>query len=107
MNSNPNLKSSGPKSFVVVGTMCIAEVFGMLGVFAFPALLPYFLKLWSLSNAQAGWINGIYFAGYTISVPLLTSLTDRIDARRIYLKFCILGVLSNLGFAFLASGFWS
>lgn len=107
MNSNPNLKTSGPKSFVIIGTMCIAEVFGMLGVFAFPALLPYFLKLWSLSNAQAGWINGIYFAGYTISVPLLTSLTDRIDARRIYLKFCILGVLSNLGFAFLARGFWS
>ena len=79
----------------------------MLGVFAFPALLPYFLKLWDLSNIQAGWINGIYFAGYTAAVPLLTGLTDRIDARRIYLIFSALGVLSNLGFAFLACGFWS
>jgi predicted MFS family arabinose efflux permease len=87
--------------------MCVAELFGMLGVFAFPALLPYFLKLWDLSNGQAGWINGIYFAGYTVAVPLLTSLTDRIDARRIYLAFCIIGILSNLGFAFLANGFWS
>jgi predicted MFS family arabinose efflux permease len=87
--------------------MCTAEVLGMLGVFAFPALLPYFLKLWDLSNIQAGWINGIYFAGYTAAVPLLTGLTDRIDARRIYLIFSTLGVLSNLGFAFLAGGFWS
>ena len=107
MHSKLNPKTSGPKSFVIVGTMCVAELFGMLGVFAFPALLPSFLKLWSLSNLQAGWINGIYFAGYTVAVPFLTSLTDRIDARRIYLAFCFIGILSNLGFAFLASGFWS
>ena len=107
MNLLPDPKTSSLKGFVIIATMCIAEVLGMLGVFAFPALLPYFLKLWGLSNGQAGWINGIYFAGYTVAVPLLTSLTDRIDARRIYLTFCILGVLSNLGFAFLARGFWS
>jgi predicted MFS family arabinose efflux permease len=107
MNLSLYPKTSDPKGFVIITMMCIAEVFGMLGVFAFPALLPYFLKLWGLSNGQAGWINGIYFAGYTVAVPLLTSLTDRIDARRIYLNFCILGILSNLGFAFLARGFWS
>ena len=107
MSSSLDLKTSSSKGFVIIATMCITEVFGMLGVFAFPALLPHFLKLWGLSNGQAGWINGIYFAGYTIAVPLLTSLTDRIDARRIYLTFCILGILSNLGFAFLAGGFWS
>jgi len=107
----PNLPSdtetSSLEAFILIAAMCGAEVLGMLGVFAFPALLPYFLKLWDLSNIQAGWINGIYFAGYTAAVPLLTGLTDRIDARRIYLIFSALGVLSNLGFAFLACGFWS
>jgi len=88
-------------------SMCLAQVLGMLGVFAFPALLPDFLHLWELSNSQAGWINGIYFAGYTLAVPLLTSLTDRTDARRIYLACCAIGALANLGFAVLASGFWS
>jgi MFS family permease len=87
--------------------MCLAQVLGMLGVFAFPALLPHFLQVWELSNSQAGWINGIYFAGYTLAVPLLTSLTDRTDARRIYLSCCFIGILANLGFAFLANGFWS
>lgn len=107
MNLRTDPETSSPKGFILVSTMCIAEVLGMLGVFAFPALLPYFLKLWDLSNIQAGWINGIYFAGYTAAVPLLTGLTDRVDARRIYLIFSTLGILSNLGFAFLACGFWS
>ena len=107
MNVCQDPKTSSRNDIALVAAMCIGEVLGMLGVFAFPALLPFFLKLWGLSNGQAGWINGIYFAGYTVAVPLLTSLTDRIDARRIYLTFCILGVLSSLGFAFFARGFWS
>ena len=63
MSSRLDPKTPGPKGLVIIVAMCIAEVLGMLGVIAFPALLPYFLKLWGLSNAQAGWINGIYFDG--------------------------------------------
>lgn len=92
---------------VPVVCLCVAEVAGMLGVFAFPALLPHFMQIWELSGNQAGWINGIYFIGYTVAVPLLTSLTDQMDARHIYLAGCAIGILSNLGFAFLSGGFWS
>ncbi|MCF8089371.1 MAG: MFS transporter [Desulfotignum sp.] len=92
---------------VLVGCLCAAEVAGMLGVFAFPALLPHFMQIWELSGNQAGWINGIYFIGYTGAVPVLTSLTDRMDARRIYLAGCVIGIISNFGFAFLAGGFWT
>jgi MFS family permease len=92
---------------VMVVCLCVAEVAGMLGVFAFPALLPHFMQIWELSGNQAGWINGIYFIGYTGAVPLLTSLTDRMDARRIYLAGCVIGIISNLGFAYLAGGFWT
>lgn len=95
------------RTILLVFGMCVAQVLGMLGVFTFSALLPHFLQLWQLSNSEAGWINGIYFAGYTVAVPLLASLTDRVDARRIYLGFSALGVFSGLGFAWLADGFWS
>jgi MFS family permease len=91
----------------MVVCLCVAEVAGMMGVFAFPALLPHFMQIWDLSGNQAGWINGIYFIGYTGAVPLLTSLTDRMDARRIYLAGCVTGIISNLGFAYLAGGFWT
>ena len=95
------------RAFALVTAMCAAQVLGMLGVFAFPALLPYFIDLWDLSNSQAGWISGIYFAGYSISVPVLTSLTDHVDARKIYLISCLVGIIANLGFAVFSQGFWS
>ena len=86
--------------------MCLAQVIGMLGVFAFPALLPHFRTAWALSTVEAGWINGIYFAGYTLAVPLLTGITDRIDARGVYFTGCLVGIFANIGFALVADGFW-
>jgi predicted MFS family arabinose efflux permease len=87
--------------------MCAAEVATLIGVFAFPALLPNFQIEWSLSNTDAGWINGVYFAGYTMSVAVLTSLTDRMDARRIYLGGALVTLAASLAFAAFAQGFWS
>ncbi len=87
--------------------MCVAEVLGMVGVFAFPALLPRFLQDWGLTNTEAGWINGIYYAGYTVTVPVLASLTDRVDARRVYLASAAVAALAALGFALFADGFWT
>ena len=87
--------------------MCLAEVLTMLGVFIFPALLPEFIHLWQLSNTEAGWIAGVLLAGYAISVPALVSLTDRIDARWIYIFGAAVSALSLFGFAYFAVGFWS
>jgi len=91
----------------LISAMCLAEILNMIGIFAFPALLPEFISLWDLTNTQAGWISGIYFAGYTVSVPVLTGLTDRMDPRRIYLGSTVLGIAGALGFALLANGFWT
>ncbi|MCH7931705.1 MAG: MFS transporter [Proteobacteria bacterium] len=79
----------------------------MLGISTFSALLPELQAEWGLSNSQAGWITGIYYAGYLSAVPVLVSLTDRVDPRRIYLAAAALAGLSFLGFAFLAEGFWT
>ena len=87
--------------------LCVAQVLGMLGISTFSALLPGMQAEWGLSNADAGWITGIYFAGYLSAVPVLVSLTDRVDSRVVYLLSTALGGLSLLGFALLAEGFWS
>ena len=47
---------------------------------------------------------GIYFGGYLLGVFFLVPLTDRIDARRIYLLAMALTALVPLGFAFLNTG---
>lgn len=87
--------------------LCAAEVLTMVGVFAFPALLPVFVAEWNLSNTEAGWISGVLFAGYTLAVPLLTTLTDRMDARKVYLFGALVAGLSGLCYAVWAEGFWS
>lgn len=79
----------------------------MLGVFAFPALLPSFVATWDLSKTEAGWIAGIYFAAYALAAPLLLATTDRLDARRIHLGGSLLAAASSVGFALFADGFWT
>ncbi|CAA7621012.1 nitrate/nitrite transporter [Magnetospirillum sp. SS-4] len=96
-----------PSETRAVFCLCVAEVLTMVGVFAFPALLPGFVAEWSLSNTEAGWISGVVFAGYTVAVPILTTLTDRVDAKRVYVFGALVAALSGLGFAVAAEGFWS
>ena len=79
----------------------------MGGAFAYPALLPLFKDAWGLSNTEAGWIAGLYYAGYTVAVPVLMSLTDRLDARRIYVMGALVAALAMAGFALFAEGFYS
>lgn len=77
-----------------------------IGAYTWPALLPGFIAEWHLTNREAGWITGIFYAAYTLSVPILVTLTDRVDARKVYLSGVALTVASHLGFAALADGFW-
>lgn len=76
----------------------------MTGFAAYTTLLPVLQKEWALSNSEAGLISGIFYAGYITATPILTSLTDRIDARRVYLIACILAFLGAAGFALFAGG---
>ena len=89
----------------LVALMCVAEILCMAGFATYPALLPVLRSGWGLSNAAAGLVGGILFFGYVGSVPVLTSLTDRIDARRIYLGSCLLAAGGSAAFALFADGF--
>jgi MFS family permease len=62
---------------------------------------------WHLSNLQSGLIASAFFFGYMLAVPLATALTDRIDARKVYLVGGLSAFCGLLGMAFLAFNFWS
>ncbi len=87
-----------------VALICIAHVLGMVPFAVYPTLIPVLQLEWAASNTQIGWVAGIYFGGYLLGVFFLVPLTDRIDARQIYLCSMVLTVLAPLGFAFLSSG---
>lgn len=87
--------------------VCIAEIFSLSSIMYFPALLPDFQAEWGITNTEAGWINGIFYGGYAALVPLLVSLTDRVDPRRIFLLSSALGTASMIGFGWFAQGTWT
>lgn len=85
--------------------LCMAEIGTMLGYATFPTLLHTLQQAWGMSNTEAGIVSGAYFGGYMLAVPLLTALTDRLDARHIYIFACLLAAIGSFGFAFAAHGF--
>lgn len=95
------LAISGPW---LTAVLCMAEVLTMTGFSTYAVVLAPLRDLWSLNNADAGFIVGMFFAGYTIAVPFLVSMTDRIDPRRIWLTGASLTVLGFGGFGLLANG---
>ena len=73
----------------------------------FLALQPLFRDEWALSNTASGWISSAYFGGYMLAVPVLSSLTDRVDARRVWLAACAMAGAGALGFSLYAGGVWT
>jgi predicted MFS family arabinose efflux permease len=83
------------------------RVFVQIGASFWPALLPEMIAHWQLSNSEAGWITAIFFGAYMVSVPVLVTLTDRFDARTVYLVGVALTATGHLLFSIFADGFWS
>ena len=52
---------------------------------------------WHITNGEAGWITGLFYAAYTVSVPILVTLTDRVDPRTVYLGGVALTIAHHLG----------
>ena len=87
--------------------VCSAQVLVQIGAYTWPALLPQFVERWGLTNSEAGIITGAFYGAYVVAVPVLVTLTDRVDPKRIYLIGVALTVASHLAFAAFAGGFWS
>lgn len=79
----------------------------MLGSQTFAALLPQLRDEWQLTNAEAGVVGGMFFAGYIATVSYWTALTDRADARKVYLAGGVLAAAAGAGFGLAASGFYT
>jgi MFS family permease len=84
-----------------------AHICSMLGFATFAALLPELRDTWGLTNAQAGIVGGMFFAGYVAAVSSWTALTDRSDARKVYGAASLVAAAGSAGFAWLARGFAS
>ena len=88
--------------------MCVGQLGSLLPHVVVPALLASFLiPEWHLTGAQAGLLSGSGAAGYMLAVPVLATLTDRIDARKILIAGSALSALGTVLFGLFATGLWS
>ncbi|WKA31994.1 MFS transporter [Bradyrhizobium roseum] len=88
--------------------MCMGQLGSLLPHVVVPSILAAFLiPEWQLSGAQAGLLAGSGAAGYMLTVPVLATLTDRIDARKILIVGSAVSALGTLLFGLLATGLWS
>jgi MFS family permease len=99
--------TSGATARRLVAVVCAAQVLVQIGAFFWPALMPTIMPLWSLTNSEAGWITAIFYGAYMVSVPVLVTLTDRVDPKRVYLFGVAATAIAHLAFALYADGFWS
>jgi MFS family permease len=91
----------------LVAVVCAAQVLVQIGAFFWPALLPTMIPMWGLTNSEAGWITGIFYLAYMLAVPVLVTLTDRVDAKLVYLFGVGCTIAGHLLFGFFADGYWS
>ena len=91
----------------LIAAFAVALVFSLMSFMTVAAVLPELKADWALSNTQAGLVGGIFFAGYIAAALLLTSLTDRVDPRRIYIFSAVIGGAASVALALFAEGFWS
>ena len=87
--------------------MLMAQTCALLGFACYAVVLAPLQEEWHLSNLESGLIASAFFFGYMLAVPLATALTDRIDARKVYLVGGLSATFGLLGMALLAHNFWT
>ncbi len=94
------------KSLLLV-VVCFASVSSMLSFALWPVFLIHLGEIWNLSNTEIGWISGAYFLGYVVATQFLVGLTDRIDAKWVFIGGNIVSLTGNFVFIIFAEDFWS
>src|SRR5438128_12622339 len=92
----------------LVAAMCLGQVGSLLPHVVVPAIMAqHLMPLWNLSASEAGLMASAYAFGYMLAVPVLTALTDRMDARGILLGGSLLSALATIAFGLFADSLLS
>ena len=87
--------------------MLMAQTCALLGFACYAVVLTTLQDEWHLSNLQSGLIASAFFFGYMLMVPLATALTDRVDAKKVYLVGGLFATFGLLGMGLFAYNFWT
>src|SRR4051812_35826132 len=85
-----------PPPYRLIVLMCCAELLATIPAGSYAPLIPVLRSSWHMSNAQAGLVDGAFQAGYLLASPVLIALTDRIDAKRIFVMSAALSCAATI-----------
>ncbi len=89
----------------LVVAVCAGQVGNLLPHVAVPAVMAqHLIPQWGLSGAEAGLMASAFTFGYMLSVPVLTALTDRLDARLVLAAGSALCGAATIAFGLFAEG---
>lgn len=87
----------------LVTAMALAQVCNLLPHVVVPAIMAqHLMPLWGLSASEAGLMASAYALGYMLVVPVLTTLTDRYDARIILIAGSAVSGAATVAFGLFA-----
>ena len=98
---------SGDRPKHLLALVSFAGILALLSFALWPVFLTKLGQDWGLNNTDIGWISGAYFLGYLMATPVLVGLTDRVDARLVFLGGCVFSSVGCLLFAITAVNFWA
>ncbi len=98
---------SGDRPKHLLALVSCAGILALLSFALWPVFLTKLGQEWGLTNTDIGWISGAYFFGYLMATPVLVGLTDRVDARLVFLGGCAFSSVGCFLFATNAVNFWS
>jgi MFS family permease len=87
--------------------LCLAQCFIMLVFINYSAVLPLLVQEWGMSNTKAGSIFSVYQLGYIASGVILSTLTDRLNTKHIFIASILWSGTANLLFALYAHDYTS
>src|SRR4051794_27891999 len=93
-----HMTNKGLSGTRLVIAVCTAQVLVQIGAFFWPVLLPTLVPAWHLTNAEAGWITAAFYGAYMVAVPILVTLTDRIETKHVYLLGVACTIAGHLAF---------
>jgi len=92
----------------LVAAMCVGQVGNLLPHVAVPAVMAqHLIPEWNLTASEAGLMASCFAIGYALAVPVLTVLTDQLDARMILLVGSLVSGLATLAFGLIATDLYS
>ncbi|MBI4639664.1 MAG: MFS transporter [Candidatus Tectomicrobia bacterium] len=105
--TNSRKESSRTKDYLWLFGLCTARLCFVLIQMTYAATLPVLRKEWGMSASQAGLIQSAFQIGTLISLVVLSTLSDYLGAKRVFLGSSLGASIASLLFAIFAHDFLS